>query len=418
MKDLYVVNCCRTAIGSFGGSLKNTPAAEMGAVVVKEALKRANIAPENVDEVMFGCILTAAQGQNVARQVAIKAGIPYSVPAYTVGMVCGSGMKSVIEGARSILAGDSDVVVCGGTENMSAAPFASLDARWGARMGDKKLVDTMIKDGLWDAYNNYHMGTTAENINDIWGITREEQDAFAAASQQKTEAAQKAGRFDDEIVPVMVKVKKEMVPFVKDEYPKAGVTKEGIAKLRGAFPVSPESPNPQVVNTFEPTGIQEAADKGQPRVTAANASGINDGAAAIVLASGEAVEKYGLKPMAKLIGWGQGGVDPKIMGVGPVPASRQAMAKAGVTIDDIDLVEANEAFAAQSIAVARELHFDMSKVNVNGGAIALGHPVGASGARIIVTLLHEMQKRPEAKRGLATLCIGGGMGVATIYEKC
>ena len=418
MKDLYVVNCCRTAIGSFGGSLKNTPAAEMGAVVVKEALKRANIAPENVDEVMFGCILTAAQGQNVARQVAIKAGIPYSVPAYTVGMVCGSGMKSVIEGARSILAGDSDVVVCGGTENMSAAPFASLDARWGARMGDKKLVDTMIKDGLWDAYNNYHMGTTAENINDIWGITREEQDAFAAASQQKTEAAQKAGRFDDEIVPVMIKVKKEMVPFAKDEYPKAGVTKEGIAKLRGAFPVSPESPNPQVVNTFEPTGIQEAADKGQPRVTAANASGINDGAAAIVLASGEAVEKYGLKPMAKLIGWGQGGVDPKIMGVGPVPASRQALKKAGLTIDDIDLVEANEAFAAQSIAVARELHFDMSKVNVNGGAIALGHPVGASGARIIFTLLHEMQKRPEAKRGLATLCIGGGMGVATIYEKC
>ena len=418
MKDLYVVNCCRTAIGSFGGSLRNTPAAEMGAVVVKEALKRANIAPENVDEVMFGCILTAAQGQNVARQVAIKAGIPYSVPAYTVGMVCGSGMKSVIEGARSILAGDSDVVVCGGTENMSAAPFASMDARWGARMGDKKLVDTMIKDGLWDAYNNYHMGTTAENINDIWGITREEQDAFAAASQQKTEAAQKAGRFDDEIVPVMVKVKKEMVPFAKDEYPKAGVTKEGIAKLRGAFPVSPESPNPQVVNTFEPTGIQEAADKGQPRVTAANASGINDGAAAIVLASGEAVEKYGLKPMAKLIGWGQGGVDPKIMGVGPVPASRQALKKAGLTIDDVDLVEANEAFAAQSIAVARELHFDMSKVNVNGGAIALGHPVGASGARIIVTLLHEMQKRPEAKRGLATLCIGGGMGVATIYEKC
>ena len=418
MKDLYVVNCCRTAIGSFGGSLKNTPAAEMGAVVVKEALKRANIAPENVDEVMFGCILTAAQGQNVARQVAIKAGIPYSVPAYTVGMVCGSGMKSVIEGARSILAGDSDVVVCGGTENMSAAPFASMDARWGARMGDKKLVDTMIKDGLWDAYNNYHMGTTAENINDIWGITRKEMDEFAASSQQKTEAAQKAGRFDDEIVPVMVKVKKEMVPFAKDEYPKAGVTKEGIAKLRGAFPVSPESPNPQVVNTFEPTGIQEAADKGQPRVTAANASGINDGAAAIVLASGEAVEKYGLKPMAKLIGWGQGGVDPKIMGVGPVPASRQALKKAGLTIDDIDLVEANEAFAAQSIAVARELHFDMSKVNVNGGAIALGHPVGASGARIIVTLLHEMQKRPEAKRGLATLCIGGGMGVATIYEKC
>ena len=419
MKEIYVVNCCRTAVGSFGGSLKDTPAPELGAVVVKEALKRANIAPENVDEVMFGCILTAAQGQNVARQVAIKAGIPYSVPAYTVGMVCGSGMKSVIEGARSILAGDSDVVVCGGTENMSAAPFASMDARWGARMGDKKLVDTMIKDGLWDAYNNYHMGTTAENINDIWGITREEQDAFAAASQQKTEAAQKAGRFDDEIVPVMVKVKKEMVPFAKDEYPKAGVTKESVAKLRGAFPVGPESIHEEVVHTFELTAVNgEHTKKHVQRVTAANASGINDGAAAIVLASGEAVAKYGLKPMAKLIGWGQGGVDPKIMGVGPVPASRQALKKAGLTIDDIDLVEANEAFAAQSIAVARELHFDMSKVNVNGGAIALGHPVGASGARIIVTLLHEMQKRPEAKRGLATLCIGGGMGVATIYEKC
>ena len=418
MKDLYVVNCCRTAIGSFGGSLKNTPAAEMGAVVVKEALKRANVAPENVDELMFGCILTSAQGQNVARQVSIKAGIPYSVPAYTVGMVCGSGMKSVIEGARSILAGDSDIVVCGGTENMSAAPFASMDARWGARMGDKKLVDTMIKDGLWDAYNNYHMGTTAENINDIWGITRREQDEFAAASQQKTEAAQAAGRFDDEIVPVMVKVKKEMVPFAKDEYPKAGVTADSIAKLKGAFPVGPESPNPVVVNTFEPTGYQDAADKGTQRVTAANASGINDGAAAIVLASGEAVAKYGLKPMAKLIGWGQGGVDPKIMGVGPVPATRAALKKAGLTVDDMDLIEANEAFAAQSIAVARELHFDMSKVNVNGGAISLGHPVGASGARIIVTLLHEMQKRPDAKHGLATLCIGGGMGVATVYEKC
>ena len=418
MKELYVVNCCRTAIGSFGGSLKNTPAVDMGAIVVKEALKRANVAPENVDELMFGCILTAGQGQNPARQVSVKAGIPYSVPAYTVGMVCGSGMKSVIEGARSILAGDSDIVVCGGTENMSAAPYTLPDERWGARMSDKKVVDEMIKDGLWDAFNNYHMGTTAENINDIWGITRREQDEFAAASQQKACAARDSGRFDDEIVPVPVKVKKEIVEFKRDEYPKENVTADSIAKLRGAFPVGPESPNPQVVNTFEPTGIQDAEDKGTPRVTAANASGINDGAAAIVLASGEAVEKYGLKPMVKLIGWGQGGVDPKIMGVGPVVASRAAMAKAGVSIEDIDLVEANEAFAAQSIAVARELHFDMSKVNVNGGAIALGHPVGASGARIIVTLLHEMQKRPEAKRGLATLCIGGGMGVATIYEKC
>ena len=398
MKDLYIVNCCRTAIGSFGGSLKNTPAADLGAVVVKEALNRAGVKPEQVDELMFGCILTAGLGQNVARQVSIKAGIPYSVPAYTVGMVCGSGMKSVIEGARSILAGDSDIVVCGGTENMSAAPYAAPDARWGARMGDKKLVDTMIKDGLWDAYNNYHMGTTAENINDIWGITRKEQDEFAAASQQKAEAALASGRFDDEIVAVPVKVKKEIVEFKKDEYPKAGVTMESVSKLKGAFPLADGS-------------------KGE-RVTAANASGINDGAAAIVLASGEAVAKYGLKPMAKLIGWGQGGVDPKIMGVGPVPASRQAMAKAGVTIEDIDLVEANEAFAAQSIAVARELGFDMSKVNVNGGAISLGHPVGASGARIIVTLLHELAKRDEAKKGLATLCIGGGMGTAVVVEKC
>ena len=418
MKDLYVVNCCRTAIGSFGGSLKNTPAPDLGAIVVKEALNRAGLKPEQVDEVMFGCILTAGLGQNVARQVSIKAGIPYSVPAYTVGMVCGSGMKTLIEGARAILAGDANIVVCGGTENMSATPYALPDERWGARMGDKKLVDTMIKDGLWDAYNNYHMGTTAENINDIWGITRAEQDAFAAASQQKTEAAQAAGRFDDEIVAVPIKVKKDIVEFKRDEYPKAGVTAEGIAKLKGAFPVGPESPNPEVVHTFEVTGAQDAADKGCQRVTAANASGINDGAAAIVLASGEAVAKYGLKPMAKLIGWGQGGVDPKIMGVGPVPASRAAMKKAGVTIDDIDLIEANEAFAAQSIAVARELHFDINKVNVNGGAISLGHPVGASGARIIVTLLHEMQKRPDAKLGLATLCIGGGMGVATVYEKC
>ncbi len=419
MKDLYVVSCCRTAVGSFGGSLKDTPATDLGAIVVKEALKRANVAPENVDEVMFGCILTAAQGQNPARQVAIKAGIPYSIPAYTVGMVCGSGMKSVIEAGRAIRSGDAEIVVCGGTENMSAAPFASMDARWGARMGDKKLVDTMIKDGLWDAYNNYHMGTTAENICDIWGITREELDAFAASSQQKTEAAQKAGRFDDEIVPVMIKKKKEMVEFKVDEFPKAGVTAEGIAKLRGAFPVGPEGVEDEVVHTFELTQVHEADTKKHvQRVTAANASGINDGAAAIVLASGEAVEKYGLKPMAKLVSWGHGGVDPKIMGVGPVPASREAMKKAGVAIGDIDLVEANEAFAAQSVAVARELNFDMSKVNVNGGAISIGHPVGASGARIIVTLLHEMQKRDDAKRGLATLCIGGGMGVATIFEKC
>ena len=419
MSEIYIVNCCRTAIGSFGGSLKDVPATEMGAIVAKEALKRAGVKPEQVSEVMFGCILTAGQGQNVARQVAVKAGIPYSVPAYTVGMVCGSGMKSVIEGARAIKAGDAEIVLCGGTENMSAAPYAVPTGRYGARMGNTQMVDTMIKDGLWEAYNNYHMGTTAENINDVWGITREEQDAFAAASQQKTEAAQKAGKFEAEIVPVPVKKKKEIVEFKVDEYPKAGVTAESIAKLRGAFPVGPEGVEDEIVHTFELTGVHEADTKKHvQRVTAANASGINDGAAAIVLASAEAVEKYGLKPMAKLIGYGQGGVDPKIMGVGPVPASRNAMAAAGVTIDDIDLVEANEAFAAQSIAVGRELGFDMSKVNVNGGAISLGHPVGASGARIIVTLLHEMQRRDDAKKGLATLCIGGGMGTAVVVEKC
>ena len=419
MRDVYIVNCCRTAVGSFGGSLKDTPAVDMGAVVVKEALKRANVAPENVDEVIFGGVLTAGLGQNIARQVMVKAGIPYSVPAFTVNMVCGSGMKSVMEAARAIICGDADVIVAGGTESMSQAPFTLPDERWGARMGDKKVVDTMIKDGLWDAYNNYHMGTTAENICDVWGITREELDAFGAASQQKAEAAISSGRFNDEIVPVMVKKKKEMVEFKVDEFPKAGVTVESVGKLRGAFPVGPEGVEDEIVHTFEVTQVHEAdAKQHVQRVTAANASGINDGAAAILLASGEAVEKYGLKPMAKLVSWGQGGVDPKIMGVGPVPASRQAMEKAGLKIEDIDLVEANEAFAAQSIAVARELGFDMDKVNVNGGAISIGHPVGASGARIIVTLLHEMQKRPEAKKGLATLCIGGGMGVATIFEKC
>ena len=419
MKEVYVVNCCRTAVGSFGGSLKDTPATELGAVVVKEALNRAGVKPEQVDELMFGCVLTAALGQNPARQVGVKAGLPYSVPAYTVGMVCGSGMKSVIEGARAILCGDADIIVAGGTENMSAAPYALPAERWGARMGDKKVVDTMIKDGLWDAYNNYHMGTTAENICDIWGITREELDAFAASSQQKTEAAQKAGKFDDEIVPVLVKKKKEMVEFKVDEFPRAGTTVESLGKLKGAFPVGPEGVEDEIVHTFEPIQVHaDDAHKHVQRVTAGQASGINDGAAAIVLASKEAVEKYGLKPMAKLVSWGHGGVDPKIMGVGPVPASRQAMSKAGLKIEDIDLVEANEAFAAQSIAVARELGFDMEKVNVNGGAIAIGHPVGCSGARIIVTLLHEMAKRPEAKKGLATLCIGGGMGVATIFEKC
>ena len=419
MRDVYVVSCCRTAVGAFGGALKDTPAAELGAVTVAEALKRANVKPEAVNEVIFGGVLTAGLGQNIARQVLVKAGIPFSVTGTTLNMVCGSGMKAVIEAARAIRSEDAEIVVAGGAENMSRAPFVLNEERWGARMGDKTVVDTMIRDGLWDAYNNYHMGTTAENICDVWGITREELDAFGAMSQQRACAAVDSGRFKDEIVPVMIKKKKETVAFETDEYPKPGTTAESISKLRGAFPCGPEGVEDEIVHTFEPTQVHEAdARKHVQRVTAGQASGINDGAAAIVLASGEAVEKYGLKPMAKLVSWGQGGVDPKIMGVGPVPASRQAMDKAGLKIEDIDLVEANEAFAAQSVAVARELGFDMEKVNVNGGAIAIGHPVGCSGARIIVTLLHEMAKRDDAKKGLATLCIGGGMGVATIFEKC
>lgn len=394
MKDVYVVSCCRTAVGSYGGSLKDTPAAKLGAIVVEDALKRGNVKPEQVDEVMFGNVLTTGQGQNPARQVSIKAGLPIEVPAYTVGMVCGSGMKSVVEGARAILAGDADVIVAGGTENMSAAPYTMPAARWGARMSNTEMVDIMVNDGLWEAFNNYHMGETAENVCDKWNLTRDELDEFALSSQLKTAAAIEAGKFDDEITPVTIKVKRQDVEFKTDEYPRAGTTAEALAKLRPAF----------------------RRDGG--RVTAGNASGINDGAAAIILASGEAVEKYGYKPMAKLIGWGQAGVDPAIMGVGPVGASKAALEKASLSIDDMDLIEANEAFAAQSVAVARDLGFDMDRVNVNGGAISLGHPIGASGARIIVTLLHEMQKREDVKKGLATLCIGGGMGIATIFEKC
>jgi acetyl-CoA C-acetyltransferase len=391
MKDIFLVSCCRTAIGSFGGSLKDTSAPELGAIVAKNALERAGFSPENLDEVMFGCILTAGLGQNVARQVAIGAGIPVEVPAYTVGMVCGSGMKSVIEAARAIGAGDAEVILAGGTENMSAAPYAMPAARFGARMNNTTMVDTMVNDGLWDAYNNYHMGITAENICEQWKLTREDLDAFALSSQTKTAAAQASGRFDDEIVPVPVRVKKDIVDFKVDEFPRA-TTAEALAKLKPAF-------------------------KKDGLVTAGNSSGINDGAAAILLASGDAVKKYGLKPLFRLVSWGQGGVDPKIMGVGPVPASRQALKKSGLKIEDMDLIEANEAFAAQSLAVARELGFDMSKVNPNGGALSLGHPVGASGARIIVTLVHEMLKRDHCKLGLATLCIGGGMGNATIWEK-
>ncbi|MDR1299441.1 MAG: acetyl-CoA C-acetyltransferase [Oscillospiraceae bacterium] len=392
MSDIFLVGACRTAIGSFGGSLKDVPAPKLGAQAARAAIERAGIAPGDLDEVMFGCILTAGLGQNVARQAAIGAGIPYEVPAYTVGMVCGSGMKAVIEGARAIASSDAELVLAGGMENMSAAPYSIPTARFGARMNNAALVDTMVSDGLWDAYNNYHMGITAENICDKWGITREELDAFALSSQEKTAQAQKTGRFNDEIVPVQIKVKRETVDFTVDEFPRA-TTAEALAKLKPAF---------------RPDG---------GRVTAGNSSGINDGAAAVVLASGAAVKKYGLRPLARLVSYGQGGVDPAIMGTGPVPATRAAFKKAGLTIDKIGLVEANEAFAAQSVAVARELEFDMAKVNVNGGALALGHPVGASGARIIVTLVHEMQKRPEAKLGLATLCIGGGMGVATVWER-
>lgn len=414
--EVFVVSSCRSAVGSFGGVLKDVSAVQLGSTVMKEALSRAKVQGEWLDEVMFGNVLGTALGQNVARQCAIHAGIPMKVPSYTIGMVCGSGLKSVIEGARSILAGDANLVLCGGTESMSGAPFAVPAARWGARMGETKLVDVMIKDGLWDAYNNYHMGTTAENICDLWGLTREELDAFALSSQQKAMAALKSGRFDDEIVPIEVKTKKGTVVVKTDEHPK-DTSAEALAKLKGAFPTSADGKPDNVTMTFEATKLSPI--EGQSgRVTAGNASGINDGAGAIVLASKEAVEKYNLKPLFKVVSWGQGGVDPKIMGVGPIPASRQALKKAGLTIKDIDLVEANEAFAAQSLAVARELDFDMEKVNVNGGAIALGHPIGASGARIIVSLLHEMQKRDTVKLGLATLCIGGGLGVAAIFEKC
>ena len=418
MRDVYVISSCRTAVGTFGGTLRDVPAADLGATVIAEALKRGNVKGEWLDEVMFGNVLSAAQGQNVARQCMVKAGVPLKVPAYTVSMVCGSGLKTVIEGSRAIQAGDADLIMCGGTESMSGAPYAIPAARWGARMGDIKAVDTMIKDGLWDAYNNYHMGTTAENICDIWGITREELDEFGYNSQMKALAAIKSGRFEDEIVPVTVKKKKETIEFKVDEHPK-DTTLEKMAKLRGAFPNSADNTVDKVEMTFEATHMTPSPENtGVQRVTAGNASGLNDGAAAIILASKEAVEKYGLKPLFKVVSWGQGGVDPKIMGTGPIPASRQAMAKAGLTIKDMDLIEANEAFAAQSIAVARELEFDMSKVNVNGGAIAIGHPVGCSGARIIVTLLHEMMKRDDAKKGLATLCIGGGLGVSAIFEKC
>lgn len=425
MRDIYLVNCCRTAVGSMGGTLKDTPAPELGAIVIKEALKRAGVEAANVDEIMMGCTLVAGMGQNPARQAAVKAGVPVAVPAYTVSMVCGSGLKAVIEASRAIAAGDAEIIVAGGMENMSAAPYALPDMRFGKKMdvaqAQTGLIDTMVKDGLWDAFNNYHMGTTAENICDIWGITRQELDDFGYASQVKYKAAFEAGKFKDEIVAVPVRVKKEIVDFVEDEFPQKDPNREKMGKLKGAFKLSADNAfkanGGTVEDTFNAKATKAVEHDGSLRVTAGNASGINDGAAAIVLASGEAVKKYGLKPMLKVTGWGQGGVDPKIMGTGPVAAVQNLMKKTGLKVSDFDLVEANEAFAAQSIAVVRELGFDMDKVNVNGGAIAIGHPVGCSGARIIVTLAHEMMKRPDAKNGLATLCIGGGMGVAASFEK-
>lgn len=389
-KEIVLAGACRTALGKFGGSLTNTPAVELGAIVIKEAIRRAGIKPEDVDEVLMGNVLQAGLGQSPARQAAVKAGIPVEVPALTINNVCGSGLKVVNMAAAMIEAGEADVMVVGGMENMSAAPYAMPQARFGYRMNDGKLVDVMIKDGLWDAFNDYHMGITAENVAEKYGITREMQDEFSAWSQQKCEAAQKAGKFDEEIVPVPVKVKKEVVEFKVDEFPRQGVTAEGLAKLKPAF-------------------------KKDGTVTAANASGINDGAAALVIMTAEKAKELGVKPMAKFVAGASAGVDPSIMGVGPVYATRKVLKKAGMDLDQIDLIEANEAFAAQSVAVANELGLDKSKVNVNGGAIALGHPIGASGCRILVTLLYEL-KHSGRKTGLATLCIGGGMGVATIVE--
>ncbi|MEM1484126.1 acetyl-CoA C-acetyltransferase [Oscillospiraceae bacterium PP1C4] len=389
-KEVVLVGAVRTAIGKFGGALADVPAPELGAVVIREALKRANVMPDQVDEVLMGCVLQTALGQNVARQASLKAGIPIEVPALTVNNVCGSGLKCVNMAAALIAAGEADIIVAGGMENMSAAPYALPSARFGYRMNDGNLVDTMIKDSLWDAFNDYHMGITAENVAKKYEITRKMQDEFAAFSQQKCEAARKAGKFDAEIVPVPVKVKKDIVMFDKDEFPRDGVTAEGLGKLKSAF-------------------------KKDGTVTAANASGINDGAAAVVVMSAEKAKELGIKPMAKFIAGASAGVDPTIMGIGPAASTAKLFEKSGLKIEDIDLIEANEAFASQSLAVGKLLGWDPSKVNVNGGAIALGHPVGASGCRILVTLLYEMQRR-EAKLGLATLCVGGGMGVSTVVD--
>lgn len=395
MKEVVIVGAARTAIGSYGGTLKSVSARKLGAVVIKEAMKRAGVQPEQVEEVIMGDVLQGGLGQNVARQMTLDAGIPKEVPAMTINKVCGSGLRAVELAAQIIKAGDADIIVAGGAENMSATAYAVPSARWGQRMFDAKMVDMMVNDGLWDAFNGYHMGMTAENVAEKWGLTREELDQFALESQQKAEAAIKAGRFKDEIVPVEIPQRKgDPVVFDTDEYVKMGATLEKMAKLKPAF------------------------KKDGGVVTAANASGINDSGAAVVVMSADKAKELGLKPLVKIVSYASAGVDPSIMGVGPVPASQKALEKAGMSIEDLDLYEANEAFAAQSVAVGKELGFDKEKLNVNGGAIALGHPIGASGCRILITLIYEMMKRDNVKKGLATLCIGGGMGTALIVEKC
>jgi acetyl-CoA C-acetyltransferase len=388
--DIVIVSAARTPVGAFNGAFANLPAHELGRIAIKAALERAGVEGKQVSEVILGQILTAGQGQNPARQASIAAGIPVESPAWGVNQLCGSGLRTVALGYQAILNGDSDIVVAGGQESMSMAPHCA-HLRTGVKMGDFSMIDTMIKDGLWDAFNGYHMGTTAENVAKQWQITRQQQDEFAVKSQNKAEAALKSGRFKDEIAPVTIKSRKGDVVVDTDEYPKAGVTMDSIAKLRPAF------------------------DK-EGTVTAANASGINDGAAAVVLMKASEAAKRGKTPLARIVSWAHAGVDPSIMGTGPIPSSRAALKKAGWKIEDLDLIEANEAFAAQACAVNKDLGWDTGKVNVNGGAIALGHPIGASGARVLVTLLHEMQKR-NAKKGLATLCIGGGMGIAMCVER-
>ncbi|EOU1877505.1 acetyl-CoA C-acetyltransferase [Clostridium perfringens] len=392
MREVVIASAVRTALGSFGGSLKDVPAVDLGALVIKEALNKAGVKPECVDEVLMGNVIQAGLGQNPARQAAVKAGLPVEIPSMTINKVCGSGLRCVALAAQMIKAGDADVIVAGGMENMSQGPYVLRTARFGQRMGDGKMVDAMVNDALTDAFNGYHMGITAENIAEQWGLTREMQDEFAANSQMKAEAAIKAGKFKDEIVPVVIPQRKgDPIVFDTDEFPRFGTTVEKLAKLRPAF-------------------------KKDGTVTAGNASGINDGAAALVVMSAEKAKELGVTPICKIVSYGSKGLDPSIMGYGPFYATKKALEGTGLTVADLDLIEANEAFAAQSLAVAKDLEFDMSKVNVNGGAIALGHPVGASGARILVTLLHEMMKR-DAKRGLATLCIGGGMGTALIVER-